>query len=359
MSSSTNTSFEQWKSDWSVAFTPEAISSTVTMSFPSINRTFVRVQMLSKGMMKIWFDLLKRNHPRLITASQLSSHTAGPCRLFMCYFTTNHVDFRDPTAISCATPMYTNAPLICFQGLMELNSTLKGAQLNPNEPISLLIISAKTAPRDEKMAFLYIFISPKPCIGKELRQLLDAEDINYNRCVAGTLHSVFHVHTKGRCNCSLSVDNWKEIGIKKDYQISDKIVVVLPTISFKGVKMGMINVPWASGRAFDLGGKNNWVVEDEGIAALTQHWLTYTNALESHARTASFLSVLAGIDGIHAIDFIKFVMLDPFTPPKQQQQGEEGEGGGAAAGAHHHQQLQPVEVVAAADEGGEKNKKGI
>ena len=334
--------FEQWKSDWSVAFTPEALSTVVTMSFPSINRTFVRVQMLSKNMMKIWFDLLKRNHPRLIPASQMSSHTAGPCRLFMCYFTTNHADFRDPTAISCATPMYTNAPLVCFQGLMELKSTLitTGAQLNPNEPISLLIISAKTAPRDEKMAFLYIFISPKPSIGKELRQLLDAEDINYNRCVAGTLHSVFHVHTKGRCNCSLSVGNWKEIGIKKDFQISDKIVVVLPNISFKGVKLGMINVPWASGHAFDLvgsgkqvGGKNNWVAVDEGIATLTQHWLTYTNALESHARTASFLSVLAGIDGIHAIDFIKFVMLDPFIlpPPPLPLLLERGGGGGAAS----------------------------
>ncbi len=317
--------FDQWKSDWDAAFTPEALSSAVTMPFVSINRTFVRVQMLSKGMMKTWFDLLKRNHPRLIIASQLSTLVAGPCKLYMCYLTTNHADIRDPTAISCATPMYTNAPLVCFQGLMELNSTLKGASNHANEPISLLIMSAKMAPRDDKVSYQYIFISPKPCTGKALRQLLDSKDINYNRCVAGTLLSSFQTHARNKCNCSLSVSNWKEIGIVKDYQL-DEFIVMLPNISFKGVKMGVINVPWATGYSFDLIKQAGWTVEDEGVSSLTERWLAHTDALNAQAQTASFLSVLAGIDGIHAVDFIKFVTLDPLLEllPPVQQQKEQG-----------------------------------
>lgn len=303
--------YEQWKSNWDAAFTKEALDSVFTMPFMEMNRTFVRVQMLSKGMMKTWFDLLRRNHPRLIVASQMSVSIAGPCKLYMCYLTTNHVDFRDPTAISCATPMYTNAPFICFQGLMELNSTLQGGgSIHPNETISLLIMSSKTAPRDEKVSYQYIFISPKPCIGKALRELLEAKDVNFNRCVAGTLYSVFQTHEKKKCSCCLSVSNWKEIGIVREYQV-DELMAILPTISFKGVKMGMINVPWVSGYSFDLIKQNGWVVEDEGIASLTERWLAHTDALRAQAQTTSFLSVLAGIDGIHAIDFIKFVTLDP------------------------------------------------
>lgn len=309
--------FEQWKADWNTAFTPEALSSALTMQFHEMNRTFVRVQMLSKDMIKTWFDLLRRNHPRLITESQMSTVVQGPCTLFMCYLTTNHVDFRDPTAISSVAPMYVNEPYICIQGLMQLNKTMVGT-MNSNEAISLLLMSAKTVPRGEKATFQYIFISPRPSIGKALRSVLEAKDVNFNRCVGGSLISVFPAHAKNKCSCLLSVSNWKEMGMVKDFQTQGRIVV-LPTITFKGVKLGSINLPWATGHSYDLIKQGNWIVEDEGMAELAKSSLEYTDILRSHARATSFLAVLAGIDGIHIIDFVEFVKLDPLEVQRQHE----------------------------------------
>ena len=304
--------FEQWKSNWDTAFTPEAMSSAVTMQITQLQRTFVRVQILSKGMMKTWFDLLRQNHPRLITASQMNTHMPGPCTLYMCFLTSNHVDIRDPTAISCVVPMYANAPLLCFQGLMGLNKTFVygGGCVNyGKECLSLLILSAKMAPRDEKCPYELIFISPTPAFGVHLRKVLIAKDISFNRCVAGTLYSVHGHHAKKRCNCSMYAGNWKEVGIVKDFQI-DELMVMLPKIEFKGTKMGKINIPWATGYAFDIIKQDGWVVEDEGVAALTKRWLEHTNELDVKTKPSSFLTILTGIDGIHTIDFVKFVMLD-------------------------------------------------
>ena len=311
----TANTFEQWKANWDIAFTPEALSSIVTMQITPLNRTFVRVQMLSKGMMKTWFDLLRQNHPRLVVASQMSSHVAGPCTLYMCFLTSNHVDIRDPTAISCIVPMYANAPHLCFQGLMGLNKTFvdgTGAVNYIRECLSLLILSAKMSPRDDKTQFELIFIAPTPNFGKELRKVLTENDISYNRCVAGTLLSVYGTHLKKKCTCSLMASNWREAGIVKEYQV-DELMVILPSFQFKGVEMGVINLPWATGHSFDIIKQSGWVVEDEGVAAATRHSFSRANDLDKKARACSFLSLLAGIDGIHIMDFVKFVTLDPLN----------------------------------------------
>jgi hypothetical protein len=305
--------FEHWKSNWEVAFTPEALSSVVSMQITPLNRTFVRVRMLSKGMMKTWFDLLRQNHPRLVVASQMSTLVAGPCTLHMCYLTSNHADIRDPTGISCIVPMYANAPHLCFQGLMGLNKTFVGGTGAVNcikECLSLLILSAKMAPREEKRQFELIFISPTPSFGKELRKVLDDKDISYNRCVAGTLLSVFGTHYKKKCDCSMVVSNWREAGISKEPQ-ADELTVKLPSFQFKGADMGLINLPWATGHSFDIIKQIGWVVEDEGVAETTKHYFSRPNSLDKKAQECSFLSMLAGIDGIHTLDFVKFVTLDP------------------------------------------------
>jgi hypothetical protein len=305
--------FEYWKSNWEAAFTPEAFSSIVSMQITPLNRTFVRVPMMSKGMMKTWFDLLRQNHPRLIVANQMSTLVAGPCTLYMCFLTSNHADIRDPTGISSIVPMYANAPHLCFQGLMGLNKTFVGGTGAVNyigECLSLLILSAKMAPRDEKRQFEFIFISPTPSFGKELRRILDKMDISYNRCVAGTLLSVFGSHVKLKCTCNLMVSNYREAGIFKESQ-SDELTVKLPSFHFKGVDMGLINLPWATGHSFDIIKQVGWVVEDEGVAATTKHCFSRPNAFDKKAQECSFLSVLAGIDGIHTLDFVKFVTLDP------------------------------------------------
>ena len=303
--------FENWKSNWEVAFTPEALGSIVTMQMTPLNRTFVRVQMLSRGMMKTWFDLLRQNHPRLIAASQMSTLVAGPCKLYMCFLTSNHADIRDPTGISCIVPMYTNAPHLSFQGLMGLNKTFVGgvdAVNNAKECLSLLILSTKMAPRDEKTPFEFIYMAPTPIFGKALRKVLIGKDITFNRCVAGTLLSVYGTHQKKLCTCSLMVSNWREAGIFCEV---DELVVKLPSFHFKGVEMGLINLPWATGHSFDIIKQIGWVVEDEGVAAATKHCFSRSNSLDKKAQAYSFLSLLAGVDGIHTVDFVKFVTLDP------------------------------------------------
>jgi hypothetical protein len=314
------TILEQWKADWNVAFTPEALASAVTMQYAQLNRTFVRVQMLSKNMMKTWFDLLKQNHPRLISSGQLSTAAPGPCTLYMCYLTSNHVDIRDPSAISSIVPMYVNAPLLCYQGLMELDRTFTGTT-NPEESVTLLVMSAKMAPRDDGVAFQYIFISPKPSPAKTLREIMDAKDINYNRCVAGTLYSIYQNHAKKKCTCSLTSTDWKEVGLFPD---TTKYEVRLPCVTFQGAELGYINVPWATGKSFDIIKQNGWSIEDEAIAAISAEWHRETDFLKLKAEKASFLSVLMGVTGIHVIEFAKFVTLDPLELPEKPSQAAPG-----------------------------------
>jgi hypothetical protein len=301
--------FENWKADWSIAFTPEALGNAVTMHCIQIERTFARIEIVNKDMMKIWFEMMRQNQPRLISATQMSTLAAGPCKLYMCYLTTNHVDIRDPSAISCVLPMYVNAPLICFQGLMELSKTHAGT-VKKNEPLVLMNLSAKMAPRIETLPYQYIFISPTTKMGNELRKFLDTNDVNYNRCVAGTLYSVHGIHSKNKCHCSLEVSDWKEVGIVKEYQV-DHLMVMLPKIQFKGSDLGYINVPWATGHSFNIIRQNGWTVEDEGIASLTTRWLQHSNFLKCKTEKSSFLSILVGVDGIHIFDFVKFVTTDP------------------------------------------------
>jgi hypothetical protein len=98
-----------WRTNWSEhAFSPTMVGSMVKAEHVAYNRTFVRVEMLSKQMLKVWFDLLKHNHPRSITAAQMSTLAAGPCKLYMCFFTSNHMNVTDPVSISCIVPMYVH-----------------------------------------------------------------------------------------------------------------------------------------------------------------------------------------------------------------------------------------------------------
>jgi hypothetical protein len=298
-----------WRTNWSEhAFSPTAAGAMVKVDHVVYNRTFVRVEMLSKHMIKVWIDLLKHNHPRSITAAQHSILIAGPCKLYMCFLTSNHMDVTDPVSISCIVPMYVNKANICFQGLMELNKTLTGS-LIPFEQLILLIISARFAPRT--VQFEHIFISPLPNFGKLLRHAMEAHGVTFNRCVAGTLQTVHPIHARKKCDCSLMTADWKETGI---FCYKDSFIFKLPSISFKGQDMGVINVPWATGRSFDLIKQQLWL-EDEGVAALTQVWYEQTKPLQT-AESTSFLSILMGIDGIHIIDFAKFITLDPAGLPQ-------------------------------------------
>ena len=328
MQMSSSPVFERWKLDWSIGFTPSALSSAVTMQYSPIDRTFVRIEMQSREMMKAWFELMRQNHPRLVTQSQMSVLMAGPCKFYMCYLTTNHADIRDPLAVSCVAPMYVNRSIICFQGLMELNKTHIGTLNNTSEPLILLNLSSKLAPRNEAMPFELIFISPTTKVGKGLRSLLDEKDVNYNRCIGGTLLSSSAVHEQGNCTCSLAVGGWREVGIIKEFQ-TDKLMVVLPRISFKGANLGSINLPLVTGRSFNVIKQDGWTDEDEGVAILTLHWLQYSDFLRSKAEKASFLFILVGVDGIHTIDFGKFITIDPFESLQQTDVSSTDQGSGS------------------------------
>ena len=290
----------------------------------SIDRTFVRVEVTSNDMMKAWVDLMKQNHPRLVTAIRMSALAAGPCKLYMCYLTTNHVDFRDPLAVSCIMPMFVNTSLICFQGLMELGKTLIGT-LNKNEPLVLMNLSAKMAPRNEAFPYKYIFVSPTQIHGKSLRELLDIKHVKYSRCVAGTLYSAFNTHAVGRCKCSLVVSDWRGVKLVQEFP-ADEPEVCLPRISFDGVELGHINVPWATGYSFNIIKQDGWVVEDEGVAALTLHWYKQSGFLKSKASQSSFLSNLVGADGIHVIDFAGFIEIDPLESLQQHSEAPTDQG---------------------------------
>jgi hypothetical protein len=285
----------------------------VTVPHIIYNRTFVRVEMLTKAMLKVWFELMQHNHHRLITPAQQSVLTAGPCKLYMCYFTSNHMDVRDPVSISCIVPMYVQKTILCFQGLMELNKTLVG-KFTPFEQLALLIISSRFAPHDESQPFELIFIAPLPRVGKSLRRLMEAKEINFNHCVAGTLHSIFGSHFKNKCTCNLISQDWRKAGITLS---KEWFCFTLPRLTFKGVDMGSVNLPWATGRSFDIIKQEGWCIEDEGVSALTEPWLKRTGhkaLLETEA--ASFLAILTGIDGIYTIDFAKFTTLDPVELPQ-------------------------------------------
>jgi hypothetical protein len=285
------------------------VGAMVKVEHVVYNRTFVRVEMLSKHMLKVWFDLLKHNNPRIITAAQQSTVTAGPCKLYMCFFTSNHMNVTDPESISCIVPMYIHKTNICFQGLMELNKTLIGA-LIPFEQLTLLIIAARFVPATVPVE--HIFMAPIPSFGKVLRRAMEVNGVNFNRCVAGTLMTVSITHARNKCVCSLMTTDWKATGI---FCNKDQFIFVVPSVSFKGQTLGVINVPWATGRAFDLI-KQKSFLEDEGVAALTQPWHDRVSPLQT-ADALSFLSVLAGIDGIHVIDFNEFITLNPAELPQQ------------------------------------------
>jgi hypothetical protein len=313
MATSSSSSFECWKSDWSIGFAPQALRSASTMQCLTIDRTFVRVEIMSIEMLKAWVDLMKQNHPRLVTASRINVLAAGPCKLYICYLTTNHADYRDPLAVSCVLPMYVNARFICYHGLMELGKTLVGTLKN-NEPLILMNMSAKMAPRNDAFPYQYIFISPTQAIGKSLREFLDSKNVNYSRCVAGTLYSAFVTHPKNKCKCSLEVGNWRDVKLIQEFEDEEKPATNLPRISFAGEELGYINVPWATGYCFNIIKQNGWTIEDESIAALTSNWYQRSGFLSSNAEKASFLSILVGTDGIHIIDFADFTSTDPLEP---------------------------------------------
>ena len=301
-----------WRKNWEHAFSPTAVGAMVKVEHVVYNRTFVRVEMRSKQMLKVWFDLLKHNHPRIITAAQQSILIAGPCKLYMCFLTSNHMDVTDPLSISCIVPMYVHKDNICFQGLMELNKTLNGS-LIPLEQLTLLIIASRFTPRSDSIPFQYIFISPMPTFGKLLRRAMEVNGVNFNHCVAGSLFAVHPIHTRKKCNCNLRAGDWRETGI---FCNKENFIFVVPKISFKDQDMGVINVPWATGRSFDLVKQEEWAVEDEGVAALTEEWFQRTKPLEA-ANSMSFLSILMGIGGIHTIDYGQFISLDPAELPRQ------------------------------------------
>ena len=310
-------SFEKWKVVYETAFTPEAQESAVRMAHAIHNRTFVRVEMLSKTMMKVWFDLMKHNYPHMIKPQQLSTEIDGPCKLYMCYLTSNHMEIFDPTSISCIVPMYIKHPYICFQGLMALDKTYVGV-IDAVEQLALIILASRMAPEIMSSPFEYIFISPVPYIGVMLRYILERKEIPFNKCMAGSLYLVESFHSKKKCQCGLEIGSWSDADICVDVEPYE---FILPRLEYKDTVIGHMNLPWITGRAFDIIKQNGWVVCDEGIASLTETWQTQTKYLEKNAENTSFLSVLVGIDGIHVIDYHKFIMIDPLevkmltTPP--------------------------------------------
>ena len=318
----TQHTLEEWKADWSCAFTPEAREAAVVLQHIIPNRTFVRVEMLSKAMMKIWFDLMSHNHPRLINKAQLGTTIAGPCELYMCYLTSSHMEISDPVSMSCIVPMYTNQPYVCLQGLMRLDTTFIGPPSpDANEQLTLILMAAKMAPRTQRVPpFRFVFISPLPYLGHALRYILERKKIQFNRCAAGSLVSMAGVHERKKCQCLLNIGDANAVDIithREQYKC------ILPQMTYGDEVIGGINVPWATGRSFDIIRKI-FVVEDEGIAALTEAWITRSEFLQKNANDASFLSILMGIDGIHAIDFAKFITIDPsevktlMIPPPDQ-----------------------------------------
>jgi hypothetical protein len=265
-------------------------------------------------MLKVWLELMQHNHHRLITPSQQSGRMAGPCKLYMCYLTSNHMDVRDAVSISCIVPMYVQKSILCFQGLMDLNKTLVGKS-TPFEQLALLIISSRFAPQNEGQPFELIFIAPLPRVAKSLRRLMEAKDINFNRCVAGSLHSIYNSHAEKRCICKLISQDWRTAGITDS---KDGYGFTLPRLTFKGLNMGSVNLPWATGRSFDIvKQEEGWFIEDEGVSALTEPWLKRTGhkALQE-TEAVSFLAILKGNDGIYTIDFAEFTTLDPVELPQ-------------------------------------------
>jgi hypothetical protein len=312
--------YEQWKVVYDTAFTPEARESAVTMQHVIQNRTFVRVEILNKTMMKVWFDLLNHNYPRLIKPTQLSTETDGPCKLYMCYLTSNHMEIGDPTSISCIVPMYIQHPYICFQGLMQLDKTFVGV-MNAEEQLTLIIMASRMAPGILASPFQYIFISPVPYIGVMLRYILNRKEIPFSKCKAGSLYTIESFHSKKQCQCGLEIGSWSDADVSMEVE---PYSVILPRLEYKDITIGYINLPWITGRAFDIIKQKGWVVCDERIACLTEKWQTQTKYLEQNAESSSFLSVLMGIDGIHVIDYSKFITIDPLevkmltTPPSGQ-----------------------------------------
>ena len=310
--------FEHWKADWNSAFTPEALESTVTMQHVIPDRTFVRVEMLSKPMMQMWFDLLKNNQPRLVYKEQLSTRIAGPCKLYMCYLTSNHTKFSDPTSISCIVPTYIQQPYICFQGLMLLNKTFVGLS-DADELLTLIVMASRMmAPQKGGLPFRYIFISPVPYVGEMLRGLLKYKGVQFSQCMAGALYGVEAVHSAKKCQCGLEIGDWNDVEI---HQHNGRFEFILPRLTYRDDVIGCVNVPWVSGRSFDIIEQNGWVVDDAGIAALTEAWYKETDYLETSAKLSSFLSILIGIDGIHVIDYEKFITIDPLEVKMAQPSG--------------------------------------
>jgi hypothetical protein len=311
---------EIWRENWEKAFTSDAPNGLVKAEHVIYNRTFVCVQMLNREMFNVWFDLLKANNYNTLTTDQRRPILPGPCKLYMCFLTSNHMNVRDPESISCIVPTYVHGGYICFQGLMELRKSFTGSVL-PYEQLTLLLIASKFIPRDASFPFDLIFMSLTQEEGKILRSLLEAKDINFNHCVGGTLHSASINHPKKKCTCKMEVSDWKSIGI---VSTSEGIIFSLPRITFNGESIGTINVPWVTGRSFDIL-KQKWVVSDANIAALTEPWLKKTDDKELiDSQKVSFLSILVGIDGILIVDFRKFITLDPaeLKPvPKPSAQG--------------------------------------
>jgi hypothetical protein len=311
----TSATFERWKVDSSIAFTSEAKDSAVIIKNVIHNRTFVRVEILSRTMMKSWFDLMSLSNPELIHKAQLNTRIAGPCDLYMCYLTANHTQIEDPTAMSCIVPMYINQPYVCFQGLMGLDKSFVGPS-DASEQLALIVTAAKMAPRMKRVSpFRYVFISPVPDIGIMLRKMLERKEIRFSRCKAGSLDTVSNFHVKKSCKCPIEIGDWGEVDIIMHVEPYE---FILPRMVYNGTNLGCINVPHATGRSFDFTKKGGWTVEDEGIAALTNEWVTQSEYLEKNAKEISFLSILLGIDGIHVIDFDKFITIDPvevMTPP--------------------------------------------
>jgi hypothetical protein len=298
---------EIWRENWEKAFTRDAPNGLVKVEHVIYNRTFVCVEMLNREMFNVWFDLLKANNYNTLTTDQRRPILPGPCKLYMCFLTSNHMNVRDPVSISCIVPTYVHGGYICFQGLMELRKSLTGSVL-PYEQLTLLLIASKFIPRDASFPFDLIFISLTQQEGIRLRSLLEAKDVNFNHCIGGTLHSASTNHAKKKCTCNMEVSDWKSIGI---VSTSGGIVFSLPRITFNGENIGTINVPWVTGRAFDIL-KQKWVVSDENVAALTEPWLKKTDNKELvDTQKLSFLSIMVGIDGIHIVDFGKFILLDP------------------------------------------------
>lgn len=292
---------EDWKS---AAFTQTALDSAVIMPHVVQNRTFVRMGMLSKQMMTTWFNLLRQNDDNLITRMQLTTRMPGPCKLFMCYLTSNHTDIRDPLSMSCVVPMYTHKSIICYQGLMKLNKTLAGPE-NPNDELTLLIMSSRMAEQSEISPYRYIFMSPLPWVGVKLRSILDKRKIKYTHCKSDSLASVHLSHSNGICDCDFYVESWDRVGLDIPNETCR-----LPAMNYRGLRLGYVNVTWASGMSCDIMEGDDLTWEDEAIAAMTK--TAHNSAgVVGQSTDISFLSILAGIDGIHIIDYTQFIKIDP------------------------------------------------